>query len=142
MLFFTREIMFHCATLYRWLSFWQNSFNFMPETSHCCFVRLSVSVKKLKTHRRRSEGSTMWWKLIQHQIFETLFLRRHLGRWDASSTRNALGGSFYWRDFNSTAHGEWVSSTRYAVTNRNRWKNTCRGGFTSSTALMLVQLNL
>lgn len=43
--FFTWEIMFHCATLYRWLSFWRNSFNFMPETSHCCFVRLSVNVK-------------------------------------------------------------------------------------------------
>lgn len=83
--------MFHCATLHHWLSFWQNSFNFTLETSHCCFIRLSVSVKKtLEVHTAvgprdpQCDGRLSDIKSLKH------FLRRHLGRWVASSTRNAL----------------------------------------------------
>jgi len=108
------------------------------------FVRLSVSVKKtLEIHTAvglrdsQCDGCLSDMKSLKHFFYGD----------------TSVGGSLVRR----VTHSEFLLLTRfqldgpwrmsfeysiYAVTNRKRWKNTCRGGFTSSTVLILVQLNL
>lgn len=125
----TREWTFHRTTLYHRLSSRQNSFNLAVGTSvlvHCCFVRPSRYPSPC--------GFRSWFTLrtfIRRQNSLRHFLtRRHLGRQNASLPRNTLPKLSLPARFQ--LHSEWVSSTRYAVTNRKCQKGACRSAFISS----------
>lgn len=102
-------------------------------------LRLSISVERLRDIRcrekeERGERHTTMWMLIRRQIFETLSYTR-TPRPVGFSPRITRSGFLCQRDLSSwAAHGEWVSGTRYAVTNRKCPEGYMggRGGFTSS----------